>query len=57
VTFLFAQLKTKLEGCHYDTIEVIEAKLQSELITLTKHNFQEALKTAEVLGTLHMHRR
>jgi hypothetical protein len=41
---LFPLLKIKLEGRHFDTIEVIEAELQAVLITLTEHDFQFALK-------------
>jgi hypothetical protein len=36
---LFPQLKIKLKGLHFDTIEMIEAKLQVVLSTLTKQNF------------------
>jgi hypothetical protein len=43
---------------HFDTIEVIEAKVQMVLNTLTDHNFQDAFKKTEwVLGTVHMRRR
>jgi hypothetical protein len=34
----------KLKGCHFDTIEVIEAESQAVLNTLTQHDFQDALK-------------
>jgi hypothetical protein len=37
-------LRIKLKGLHFDTIEVIEAKLQVVLSTLTEHNFQDAFK-------------
>jgi hypothetical protein len=46
-------LKIKLKGSHFDAIEVIEAESQAVLNTLTEHDFQNALKMAEVLGTLH----
>jgi hypothetical protein len=51
--FLFPQLKKKLKGRHFDTIEVIEAELQTVLNTLTEHDFLDALKMAEALGTVH----
>jgi hypothetical protein len=35
---LFPQLKTKLKGRHFDTIDVIEAESQSVLYNLTKHS-------------------
>jgi hypothetical protein len=41
---LFAQLKIKLKGCHFDTIEVIESETQVVLNTLTEYNFQDAFK-------------
>jgi hypothetical protein len=37
-TFLFPQLKIKLKGRHFNTIEVIEAESQAVLNTLTKHD-------------------
>jgi hypothetical protein len=37
-------LKIKLKGCHFDTIEVIEAESQAELNNLTEQNFQDAFK-------------
>jgi hypothetical protein len=43
-TFLFPQLKIKLKGRRLDTTEVIEAKLQAVLNTLTEHDFQDAFK-------------
>jgi hypothetical protein len=43
-TSLFPQLKIKLEGRHFDIIEVIEAESQMVLKTLTKHDFQDAFK-------------
>jgi predicted helicase len=47
-------LKIKLKGRHFDTIDVIEAALQSMLNTLTEHDFQDAFKKmAEVLGMVH----
>jgi hypothetical protein len=47
----FPGLKIKEKGRHFDTIDVIEAKLQLLLNTLTGHNFQYAFKEmAEALG-------
>jgi transposase len=43
-TFLFPQLKIKLKGPHFDTVEVIESESQAVLNTLTEHNFQDAFK-------------
>jgi hypothetical protein len=55
---LFPLLKIKLKGCHFDTIEVIEAESQAVLHTLTEHYFQNAFKKmAEALGTVHTHGR
>jgi hypothetical protein len=34
-------LKIKLNGRHFDTIEVIEAEYQAVLHTLTEYNFQD----------------
>jgi hypothetical protein len=42
---LFPRLKIKLNGRHFDTIEVVEADSQAVLNTLTDHNFQYAFKT------------
>jgi hypothetical protein len=39
--FLFPQLKLKLKGCYFDTIEVIETESQEVLNTFTKHDFQD----------------
>jgi hypothetical protein len=50
---LSPRLKIKLKACHFDTIEVIEAELQTMLNTLTEHDFQVALKMVEALGTVH----
>jgi hypothetical protein len=41
---LFPQLKIKLKGRHFDTIEVIEAESQAVLNILTERNFQDAFK-------------
>jgi hypothetical protein len=53
---LFLQLKI---GCHFDTIEVIEAESQAVLNILIEHDFQDAfkkwLKRRE--WCIHMHRR
>jgi hypothetical protein len=42
--FLFPRLKTIVEGCHFDTIEVIEAESQAVLNTLAEQIFQDAFK-------------
>jgi hypothetical protein len=47
--FLFPRFKRKLKGLHFDTVEVIEAESQAVLNTLTEHDFQDALETAEAL--------
>jgi hypothetical protein len=44
VSFLFPQLKTKLKGHRFNTIEMIEAELQAVLNTFTEHDFQDAFK-------------
>jgi hypothetical protein len=41
---LFSQLKIKLKGFHFDTIEVIEAESQAVLNTHTEHDFHDAFK-------------
>jgi hypothetical protein len=41
---LFLQLKIKLKGCHFDTIEVTEADSQAVLHTFTKQDFEDAFK-------------
>jgi hypothetical protein len=41
-TFLFPQLKIKLKGRHFDTVEVIDAESQAVLNTLTEPDFQDA---------------
>jgi hypothetical protein len=41
----FPRLKMNLRGCHFDTIEVIEAELQVVQNTLTEHDFHYAFKT------------
>jgi hypothetical protein len=51
--FLFPRLKIKLKGHHFDTIEVIESESQAVLNTLTERDFQDALKIAEALGSVH----
>jgi hypothetical protein len=50
---LFSILKLKLKGCHFDTTEEIEAESQAVLNILTEHDFQNELKMAEALGTVH----
>jgi hypothetical protein len=47
---MFSQLKLKLKGRHFHTIEVIGAESHVVLNTLTEHNFQDA-KMADALGT------
>jgi hypothetical protein len=37
-------MKIKLKGCHFDTIAVIEAKLQAVLNILTEHDFHDSFK-------------
>jgi hypothetical protein len=39
---LFPRFNIKLKDLHFDTAEVIEAKSQSVLNTLTEHDFQDA---------------
>jgi hypothetical protein len=52
---LFPRLKIKPKGCHFDTIEVIEAESKVLLNTLIEHYLQDAFKQmAEVLETVHM---
>jgi hypothetical protein len=41
---LFPQLKIKLKGRHFDTIEMIKAESQAVMNTLTDHDFQDAFK-------------
>jgi hypothetical protein len=48
---LFPRLKIKLKGRHFDTLEVMEAKSQAVLNTLT--TFRMHLKMAEALVTVH----
>jgi hypothetical protein len=51
---LFYQLKIKLKGRHFDTVEVIEADSQAMMNTLTEHDFQDALKKKrQALETVH----
>jgi hypothetical protein len=42
--FRFRQLKIKLKGRDFDTVEVIEAESLAVLNTLTEHDFQDAFK-------------
>jgi hypothetical protein len=42
--FSLPQLKIKLKGHRFDTIEVIEAESQVVFNTLTEHEFQDAFK-------------
>jgi hypothetical protein len=41
---MFPQLKIKLKGRRFVTLEMIEAELQAVLNTLTDHDFQDAFK-------------
>jgi hypothetical protein len=53
-TFLFPRLRIKLEGRHFDTIEVMEAESQAVLNTFTEHDFQNALgNSIRGKGTVH----
>jgi hypothetical protein len=54
---LLPKLETKLKGCHFDIIEVIETEPQTVMNTLTEHGFQGEFKKGEALGTVHMHGR
>jgi hypothetical protein len=47
---LFPQLKIKLKVLHFDTTEVIEAKSQAVLNTLTEHDFQDAYNNGRSAG-------
>jgi hypothetical protein len=47
---LFPQLKIKLKGCHFDTIEVMDAESQAVLNTLTERNFQDPFKNGRSDG-------
>jgi hypothetical protein len=38
-------LKIKLKGCHFDTIEAIEAESEAIPNALTEHDFQDAFIT------------
>jgi hypothetical protein len=40
-------LKIKLKGCHFDTIEVMEAESQAVLNILTEHDFQDAFRKCQ----------
>jgi hypothetical protein len=39
--FSLSQLKIKLKGRHFDTVEVIKAESQVVMNTLTAHDFQD----------------
>jgi hypothetical protein len=47
---LFPQLKIKLKGRHFDTIEVIKAESQAVLNTFTEYDFQDAFKNGKSTG-------
>jgi hypothetical protein len=40
--FSVSLTEDKMKGCHFDTIEVIEAESQAVLNILTEHDFQDA---------------
>jgi hypothetical protein len=47
-------LNIKLKGCHFDTIEVVEAESQAVLNTFTEHDLQDTCKKlAEALGMVY----
>jgi hypothetical protein len=48
---LFPQLKVKLKGIHYDTIEVMEAESQAVLNTLTEHDFRNTFGNGRSTGS------
>jgi hypothetical protein len=48
--YLFPQLKMKLKGRRFDTIEVIEAEVQAMLYILIEHDFQDAFKNGRSTG-------
>jgi hypothetical protein len=55
---LFPRLKLKIKGCHFDTVDVVEAELQVVLNTLTEHDFQDSFKKmTETLVEAHTHGR
>jgi hypothetical protein len=39
--FSVSPVEGEMEGCHFDTIEVIEAESQAVLNTLTEHNLKD----------------
>jgi hypothetical protein len=43
-------LKIKLKGYHFDTIEAMEAELQTVLNTHTEHDFQDAFQSGRSAG-------
>jgi hypothetical protein len=43
-------LRIKLNGRHFDTIEVMEAESQAVLNTLIEHDFQDAFKNGRNAG-------
>jgi hypothetical protein len=51
--FLCFPIEDKLKVCHIDTIQFIEAESQAVLNALTEQDFQDALKMAEALETVH----
>jgi hypothetical protein len=54
-TFLFRLSKIKLEGHHFDTLEVIEAESQVGLNTLIEYNFQDAFNKWQNIWEWYLH--
>jgi hypothetical protein len=50
-SLMFPQLKIKVEGCHFDTTEVMEAESQVVLNTLTEHDFRMHLENDRSSGS------
>jgi hypothetical protein len=48
-------LKIKLKGCHIDTVEVIEAKLQAVMNSLTEQDCQDAFKKRQKCREQYIH--
>jgi hypothetical protein len=47
-------MKIKLKGCHFDTVEVMEAEFQVMMNILIEQNFQGCIQeTAEALVMVH----
>jgi hypothetical protein len=41
---LFSRRKIKPKGCHFDTVEAMEAESQALLNTFTEHEFHDAFE-------------